>query len=255
MTEKQIEYGFWHWDKSSNFPPDSITFPDEYQGQSKVNITCTQRLKMTPNEQKKLVKSWVDFLPSCMNIEMLWFTSHTTQQLFDSVCKLENLTGLNIKWSNVKKLDNISSLKNLKYLRIGSSAQIESIDSLVNLTNLEVLVLENVKKITDFSVLGNLTSLKFLSIEGGMYTKQKVDTFEPISKLSNLIYFSTAMISCIDKRIDPILSLKNLITLNWAFDLSEKDMKRLKTELPSLKYLPHRYYEENMKKIKALGRL
>jgi Leucine-rich repeat (LRR) protein len=251
MTEKQIEFGFWYWDTAINFPPDSITYPHEYKGQSKLNIACTQILDMTPTQQKKLVKEWTDFLPNCKKIEMLWFTTQLTQQLFDSACKLKNLTGLNIKWSKIIKLDNISNLTSLKYLRIGSSAKVESIKPLSTLTNLEVLDIQNFKKITDFSPLSNLTNLRFLSIEGGMYTKQKVDTFEPISKLTNLIYFSTAMISCVDKRIDPVLNLKNLLTLNWAFDIPKKDMERLKTELLKLKYLPHRYYEENMKKLKA----
>jgi len=116
------------------------------------------------------------------------------------------------------------------------------------LTNLEVLVIENIEKISDFSLLAALTNLKFLSIEGGMYTKQKIDSFEFITRLTNLIYFSTTMISCPDKSIDPILKLKNLITLNWSFNLSQKEMERLKNELPNLRYLPHRYYEENMKK-------
>lgn len=251
MTEKQIEHGFWLWDKEHDFPPDSIIYPHEYKQQVKINIACTQLLNKTPSGQKKLIKDWVDFLPDCKAIEMLWFTTHTTQQLFDSVCKLKNLVGLNVKWSNIKTLDNISNLKNLKYLRIGSSAQIESIAPLALLTKLEVLFIENFKKITDFSPLSNLTNLKFLSIEGGMYTKQKIDSFEPISKLTNLVYFNTAMINSPDKRIDPILKLKNLITLNWSFNLINKDMDRLKAELPKLKYLPHRYYEENMKKFKA----
>ena len=224
MTEKQIEYGFWHWDKTNNFPPDSITYPHEYKGQAKFNIACSQILDMTPTQQKKLVKEWVDFLPNCKDVEMLWFTTHLNQQLFDSVCKLKNLTGLNIKWSSIKTLDNISNLTNLKYLRIGSSAKVESIKPLTTLPNLEVLDIENFKKITDFS---------------------------PLSTLTNLIYFSTAMISCVDKRIDTVFNLKNLLTLNWAFDIPKKDMERLKTELPKLKYLPHRYYEENMKKLKA----
>lgn len=251
MTEKQIEHGFWLWDKTNDFPPDSIAYPNEYKGQKKVNIACTQRLDMTSTEQKKLVKDWSQFLPTYKDIEMLWFTTHTTQQLFDSACKLNKLVGLNIKWSGIKSLDNISNFQDLKYLRIGSSAKIESIKPLTTLTKLEVLVIENFKKINDFSLLANLTNLKFLSIEGSMYTKQKVDSFEFITKLTNLIYFSTAMISCPDKKIDPILKLKNLITLNWSFDLSEKEMQRLKVELPNLRHLPHRYYEENMKKIKA----
>jgi hypothetical protein len=251
MTEKQIEHGFWLWDKTNGFPPDSITYPNEYKGQKKVNIACTQRLDMTPTEQKKLVKDWSQFLPTCEDIEMLWFTTHTTPQLFDSVCKLDKLVGLNIKWSSTKSLDDISNLNDLKYLRIGSSAKIESIKPITTLTKLEVLVIENFKKISDFSLLATLINLKFLSIEGSMYTKQKVDSFEFITKLTNLIYFSTTMISCPDKRIDPTLKLKNLVTLDWSFDLSQKEMERLKKELPNLKYLPHRYYEENMKKIKA----
>ncbi len=252
MTEKQIENGFWYRDQKNNFPPEPITYPSQYEGQKNVNIACTQISKITPVEQKKLVKNWVEFLPSCREVEMLWFATHTTQPLFDSACKLTNLVGLNIKWSNVKTLDNINNLKHLKYLRIGSLAQIESIAPLIGLTNLEVLVIENFKKISHFSLLSSLTNLRFLTIEGGMYTKQKVDSFEPISDLTDLIYFSSLMTTCKDKRIDPILKLKNLRTLNWGFDLSKGDMVRLKKELPKLKYYPHRHVQSNLEKIKSL---
>jgi hypothetical protein len=251
MTEKQIEHGFWFWDQANDFPPESITYPKEYSGQTKVNIACTQLLELSATAQKKLIEEWIDFLPTCQNIEMLWFTTQTTQRLFDSVCKLKNLVGLNIKWSNIKTLDNISTLTNLKYLNIGSSSQIESIIPLAGMTQLEVLRIENFKKITDFSPLSTLTNLQFFSIEGGMYSKQKVDTFEPFSKLTNLVYFSAVMISCINKQIDPILKLKKLITINWAFNLTAKDMERMKQELPNLKYLPHRNYRSNKNKLQS----
>ena len=250
ITDRQIEHGFWNWDKSTDFPPDSVKLTDEFKGGLRLNIACTQQLELKPTEQIRLVKSWVSFLPTCDNLEFLWFTTHTTQELFDSACKLDNLVGLYIKWSSIKSLDQITNLKNLKYLRIGSSAKIENIEALGQMTNLEVLEIENFKKISDFSTLKNLTKLKFLTIEGGMYTKQKVDSFEPISSLTKLIFLSSVMVSCSDKKIDPILKLKNLIALNWPYDLSPKDMDRLKRELPSLKYLPHRYFEENMRKLK-----
>ncbi len=250
ITDRQIEHGFWNWNKSNDFPPDSVKLTDEFKGGLRLNIACTQRIDLKPTEQKRLVKSWVSFLPTCNKLEFLWFTTHTTQELFDSACKLDNLVGLYIKWSNVKSLDNITNLKNLKYLRIGSSAKIESIEPFRQMTNLEVLEIENFKKISDFSVLRHLTNLKFLGIEGGMYTKQRVDSYEPISSLTNLIHFSTVMISCPDKSIDPILKLKKLQTFNWSFDISPAGMERLKKELPKLKYLPHRHVEENLKKLK-----
>ncbi|MBK8466490.1 MAG: hypothetical protein IPL32_11720 [Chloracidobacterium sp.] len=244
FTEEQIERGFWYWNMLNDFPPESITKPDEYEGQSKVNIACTQRLDLTAGEQKKLVRDWIDYLPSCKNIEMLWFTTHTPQQLFDSVCRLENLVGLKVKWSNIKSLDNLSALRKLRYLGIGSSSQVQSILPLTEMTQLQVLFIENFKRITDFSPLVTLKDLRFLSIEGGMYTKQKVDTFEPISELSNLIHFSAVMISCPDKRIDPILKLKKLKALKWFRTLPTEDIDRLKSELPNLKYFPGRYSQE-----------
>lgn len=252
MTENQIENGFWIWDKKNGFPPDSITYPAQFSGQTKLNIACTQRNELTPTQQKNLIKEWADFLPSCKNIELLWFTTTTPQTIFDSACLLQNLVGLNIKNSNIKSLDNLSKLKNLKYLRIGDSSKIESIEPLQNLTNLEVLVIENFKNISDFALLKVLTNLKFLTIEGGMYKKQNIDSFQFLADLKNLIYLSTTMINTTNKSVDTVFELKNLKTLNWAFDLTKSEMEKLKQELPNLKYLPHRHVESNLNKIKSL---
>ncbi|ULQ51750.1 hypothetical protein [Flavihumibacter fluvii] len=252
MTEKQIENGFWVWDKENDFPPDSITFPSQYNGQTKLNVACTQRSDLTPTQQENLVKEWADFLPSCKNIELLWFTTTTPQTIFDSACLLHNLVGLNVKNSNIKSLDNLSKLKKFKYLRIGDSSKIESIEPLQNLTHLEVLVIENFKNISDFSLLKVLTNLKFLTIEGGMYKKQNVDSIRFLADLKNLVYLSTAMITSTNKSVDTVFKLKNLKTLNWAFDLTKPEMETLKQELPNLKYLPHRHVERNLNKIKSL---
>lgn len=252
MTEKQMENGFWLWDKENDFPPDSITYPTQYNGQTKLNIACTQRSDLTPTQQKNLVKEWADFLPTCKSIELLWFTTTTPQRIFDSACLLEKLVGLNIKNSNIKSLDSLTKLKNLKYLRIGDSSKIESIEALKTLTNLEVLVIENFKNISDFSLIKVLTNLKFLTIEGAIYKKQNVDSFQFLADLKNLIYLSTAMISSTNASIDTVFNLQHLKTLNWAFDLTKSEMEKIKKELPNLKYLPHRHVESNLSKIKSL---
>lgn len=252
MTEEQIEKGFWLWDKKKEFPPDSIIYPAQYIGQTKLNIACTQRSDLKPAQQKKLINDWADFLPTCNNVEFLWLTTTTPQIIFDSACLLDKLIGLNIKNSNIKSLDSLSKLKKLKYLRIGNSSKVESIEALKNLTVLEVLVIENFKNISDFSLIKELSSLKFLTIEGGFSNKQKVDDFQFLAALKNLIYLSTAMISTTKKDIEPLFKLKHLKTLNWAFDLTKSEMEKLKQELPDLIYLPHRHVENNLTKIKSL---
>ncbi|HEX7902986.1 MAG TPA: leucine-rich repeat domain-containing protein [Chitinophagaceae bacterium] len=251
VTEKQIENGFWLWDKANGFSPDSITYPTQFSGQTKLNIACTQCSDLTPAQQKNLIKEWASFLPNCKSIELLWFTTTTPQTIFDSVCLIDGLVGLNIKNSNIKSLDSLSNLKKLKYLRIGNSPKIESIEPLKTLANLEVLVIENFKNISDFSVLKLLTNLKSLTIEGGMYKKQKIDSFDFLADLKDLIYLSTTMISSMSTSIDTICKLKNLKTLNWAFDLTKSEIEKLNQELSNLKYLPHRHVESNLIKIKS----
>jgi hypothetical protein len=104
MTEKQIEHGYWLTDKAKDFPPESITYPSEYKGTQRASIACTQLVEFSPSEQKSLVKQWNQFLPTCQEIEMLWFPTQTPQDIFESTCMLKNLVGLNIKWSNIKTL-------------------------------------------------------------------------------------------------------------------------------------------------------
>src|SRR5690606_9987727 len=113
-------------------------------------------------------------------------------------------------------------------------------------------VIENFKNISDFALLKVLTNLKFLTIEGGMYRKQNVDSFQFLADLKNLIYLSTTMINSTNKSIDTVFKLKNLKKLNWEFDLTKSEMKTLKQELTNLKYLPHRHVESNLNKIKSL---
>lgn len=251
MSQTRFKNGFWGDEKGGYPPPSSINYPNEYNGESKACIACTQLL-IPRAQQKRITNQWIELLPRLQKIEMLWFPTRVPQMLFDSACKHENLSGLKITWSSIKSLDSIKNLSKLKYLYIGSSAGIESIEPLTNLENLEVLFIENFKKISDFSSLKSLSKLKVLSIEGGMYTMQKVHSLEFISNLSSLEYLSIVMVSCPDKRIEPILKLKNLVTLNWCLNYTSKDKQRLIDELPNLKNLPDRYDEHNRKMLEKL---
>ncbi len=252
FSEEQYKYGFWRVDMKNNFPPKSITNPNEYKHSKSVNVFCTQQNNLPLSEQKKLVQEWVDFLPQCQNLEYVWFSSRVNQELFDSACKLKKLKGLHIKWSGIKKLDKISSLKDLKYLYIGTSGSIENIKPLKSLEELEAIHLEAFGKITDFSVLSNLANLKFLEIEGSMEKKQKVDSFTWVNKLDKLIFFSAAAVNLSKKDSNFIFNLKNLKTLNWPFSLSDGDIKKLEFELPKLENFPQRNQKDRMKKLKIL---
>ncbi len=148
---------------------------------------------------------------------------------------MKNLIGLNIKWSAIKRIDSIKRLKNLRYLNLGGSSQVESIDCLSDMRDLLWLEIDNLKKITDISPLSKLSRLIGLSLEGSMWTTQIVDSLTPIGQLTNLEFLSIANLKAKNKTLMPLLNLKKLKTLHLAKWWPKSEISTLKGELPALK--------------------
>ncbi len=161
----QPSHSFWYHRPTKDFPPKSIRYPSEYDGSDRLNIVCTQT-ELKTSEQNKLVNSWCEALPNTDKVEYIWFSSKTTQELFDAVCEMKSLKGLYIKWSGIKSIDKITKAKNLRYLHIGSSPSLSPLEPLSQLPNLEWLELENIRACEDLSFTKNFTNLKGLGGRG-----------------------------------------------------------------------------------------
>ena len=234
LTEKQIEKGFWCWDQENNHPPEKITLLEDYKTCEKLNLVITQ-IGTDMKYQNKLIDAWCEKLPELTEVKYLWLNSRVNQKIFDAICKLVNLEGLFIKWSGVKKIDNIQNLKNLKHFCLGSSSQVEDIDALGKLSNVITLDLENLKKISDFSVISNLSKLEGLGLDGSMYTAQKIDTLEPLRNLTELKYLTLTNSRILDKSFEAILNLRKLVRFNCSYNYPANEFEKLKN-LPNLKY-------------------
>lgn len=234
MTDAQIRYGFWHIEKGIVPPKDFATYFDQYRGSEKLRLIITQT-NLSSYQQKKNVEDWCNRLSELKQVKYLWLSSKVNQMIFDAVCTMPNLEGVWIKWSGIKKLDNLPQLKKLKHVKLGSSSQVESIEVLEAMTNLETLELEQLNKISDFTPISNLTQLKGLGIDGGMWKAQVIESLAPISDLTQLRYLSTTNSRIQDKSFDPILTLKNLVRFNCSWNYPESEFEKLKS-LPNLKY-------------------
>jgi hypothetical protein len=235
LSEKDIEQGYWYYRPEEQFPPKSIMFPDEYEGDHRLNVICTQT-DLPASRQKKLVKEWCQTFPKLENVKILWLSSKVNQDLFEAVCEMKNLIGLNIKWSAIKRIDSIQKLKVLLYLNLGGSSQVESIDCLGNKRDLVWLEIDNFKKISDILALSQLSQLRGLSLEGSMWTTQIVDSLAPIGQLTNLEFLSIANLRAKDKTLAPLFNLKKLKTLHTAKWWPKSEMSKLNKELPELAF-------------------
>ncbi len=70
----QPSHSFWYHRPTKDFPPKSIQYPSDYEGNDRINIVCTQT-ELKPGEQKKLVQSWCKVLPGLDKVEYIWFSS------------------------------------------------------------------------------------------------------------------------------------------------------------------------------------
>jgi len=235
LTEDQIENGFWFHSGKESFPPEAITYPDEYKGDANINIVCTQ-LSIGSYQQRKLVTEWCQLIPKLENIRYLWFNSKVNQALFEAACQNQGIEGLYIDWSGIKDLSSLRNLKKLKFLHIGSSASIESIDVLSQMERLIVLELENIKRIRNLSPLRSLRGLEGLGIEGSTWTTQIVDTLEPLCDLQNLRYVFLSNLKTLDKTLKPLAQIKTLMHIRTAYWWPKSEFELLRDSLPALKY-------------------
>ncbi len=119
LTEKQIKKGFWYFDRAHQFPPECITYLDEYKGGDTLNIACTQ-LPVPAAEQRSIVKQWCKSLSSLSNVKFLWFSSRVSQEMFEAASGMSSLEGLYIKWSGIKSIASISAIPNLQFFHLGT---------------------------------------------------------------------------------------------------------------------------------------
>ncbi|HOX11159.1 MAG TPA: hypothetical protein PK333_04180 [Candidatus Moranbacteria bacterium] len=235
LNEDQIKKGFWYYRPDIDFPPRAIKSPEQYSGQERIDLRCTQ-LDLDSKKQKNLTASWCAYLPTLEKIKYLWFDSKVNQMLFDAACQMENLEGLHIKWSSIKSLDNLLNLKNLKYLHIGSSTKIENINCIGNLNKLIVLEIAHFKKISQIDPIGNLVQLEGLAIEGNIDTTYIIETLKPLENLALLRHLSLGNLKTRDKTLSYLNGIKSLEYINLAHWWDEAEIEALKKNLPNLKY-------------------
>jgi hypothetical protein len=235
LSDEQIEEGFWGHLQINSMVPKSVSYPDEYQGATHINIVCTQ-LSISDYQQKKLVNQWCNRIPEMDQIRYLWFNSRVNQALFDAACKNHHLEGLFVKRSGIKDLSYLTNLNNLKYLHIGSSPSVGSIDVFSMMSQLIVLQIENFKRIQDISPLQSLSQLEGLAIEGSMWNTQIVESLEPLSDLLNLRYIFLANLRSLDQTLEPLSRLRKLRNIRTTFKWPKSEFKLLRNSLPELAY-------------------
>ena len=243
LTQQQIQGGRLLFnDLLSN--PNAVEVA-EYSGEKELNINCTQldgyrypQYKKA-SEKKRVLSEWCRFLiENPKAFTTLVFGTRMPQELFNALCKQEDLKRLYIKWGSYPDISAITELQKLEYLHIGSGAGVLSVEPLAKLKNLVALSIENFQKITDYRPLTVLNNLELLCIDGDCLSPQyiHIDSLDFLREMKHLRSFSLMTARVTSKDYTPILELENLEHL---YLLPRKEVKSIYDKLltlPKLKY-------------------
>lgn len=215
--DNRYEPSFWNTLARSGAQPKSIQAPQDFTGGDAIAIACTQ-LDMPARQQQRLVDAWCEFIPTLQGVRRLWFTSRTSQAMFEAACRLPTLESLWVKWSGIRDLAPLAQLPRLQHLHLGQSGAVESLAPLAGLQGLRWLQVEGTTKAPTIEPLGALTQLEGLGFVGSDGKAITLPNLAPLSALTALTWLHLGALRVADGSLRPLAALQGLRWLglpNW----------------------------------------
>ncbi|WP_028972514.1 hypothetical protein [Spirochaeta cellobiosiphila] len=249
LRNKIESFNFLSWEHRKENPPQNISYTKQLtNNEIDLRLVITQ-LNLSTGKQKKLNDEWAEILPYLNNVKQLFLYSSVPQKIFDAITRMTNLEGLFVKWSGnrIRNFENISKLKSLKRLYLGSSTQTSDLKFIRNLSNLEWLEIHEQKNLHSIEGIESILNLKGFILSGGINGKQKINDIEPIKYLHELEYLGLPSTYIESEKLNPICNLKKLKYLNLPIYYPMKQYARIAAYIPNCDHGINAYRETGYK--------
>jgi hypothetical protein len=143
---------------------------------------------------------------------------------------LESVFLENIKTTDLSPLQ---QLENLRILGLERCPKLASLVEVGNLVSLQGLAIIDARGVRNVSPLSRLTSLRALAVAGGMWSRMRVTSFEPLAALRSLEFLHLTNIAPDDESLASLAQLTNLKDLDLANFYSTREFATLARALPS----------------------
>lgn len=208
--------------------------PEQYAGQSTVEISVSHMSGVTPRQQARIVDDWCRFFSEGpTDIWDLEFPGRMPKRLFDSLATQTQLRRLAVAWGVYDDLGVIAGMTELLELELESATSITTLEPLRALEKLETLEVGGAGRVRDFPVVGDLVTLRQLSLSGG---DGKCEPVESLAFLTNLRELRRLSLALIPEDLD----FAPLLELTWVEDMNvwtlEKHRRRMTPSMVDLEW-------------------
>lgn len=203
--------------------PAKLDFPEATQDLS--TLTGTETLLSLTAKVEGFER-----LADLRELRTLWCSGIDAFRL-DIIQRCEHLEALYIEDVRTTSLDGLRRLSKLSVLSINGATKVESLKWLDQLPPLAQLHLEHFPRVRDLSALRFHPHLHVLDVSGSMWTRMKVESFQPIGDLRDLRILYLTNIQAADGSLRPLRNLKKLSELNIADSYKWQEFAELSASL------------------------
>jgi hypothetical protein len=198
---------------------------------------CVQLIKDLPGNQEYL--SFYREKKSHKGISKFQKTKkliakQVNSDFLEEISMLKELEYLNLEVVTAENLNVLCNLKNLKTVKIYGVRKIDDFSPLMEIPSLENLFIENAKHLHTLDIFSDAHHIKALGIEGGMYTKQKIQSLKPLEGLKALEVLFMSSVQLEDKNLNYLATIPQLKALECDRFAPKGSFQELRKLMPKL---------------------
>jgi hypothetical protein len=175
-----------------------------------------------------------DLLPELGSLQALWCFG-VDENKWEKVCSCKSLQRLFVEGIRLKSLRRVKDLTEIKVLSLENCSTITHLGDIGQCIDLMGLGIINFKNVHSLEPISSLVGLKQLVVAGGMWTRMKIDSLEPLSKMNFLEDLDIANTKVANESLRPLGDLTSLSTLNLPNFFPMEEFAWLSGRLPKAK--------------------
>jgi Leucine-rich repeat (LRR) protein len=156
------------------------------------------------------------------------------QEFLNEISQLTNLEYLELETVTAQTIGKLAVLPKLRFLKIQGARNAVDFAVLLDIVTLQKLFIETAKHLKSIDFISNAHQLVVLGIDGGMYTKQKLESVRAISGLKNLRALYLTSVQLVDKNLDYLSTNPKLTYLRCARFAPKSSFDSLKDLMPNI---------------------
>lgn len=157
------------------------------------------------------------------------------QRILESLAGAASIEELSVTGSAIETFAPLRQLTRLVWMHVSVATRLRSLSGIERHPNLTFLEVRECASLRDLEPAQDLQQLRLLTLDGRMYKPMRLDSLEPLGRLSSLRVLRLSAVRIRDRDLSPLFGLTGLQWLELPRHFSPEQFAELSWRLPHAK--------------------